>query len=227
MKATLLTRFSVLALLLLALSCNQKGGLTPSDYHLSNARQVADNLGAQFFTGSMSSATGKDGTLAIIVTTADEKNSSRLSRRAIVLQREAKQDDIQQIKEGKAEFVSIPGALLVNSLEDGSRFLITVNSEEAKTFAAKIPDSYKTYTTLTGYGLSYRFGAISESPVKYVNSLGSARNVPEGGAGSCTSGGAGSISCSLTAGENSCSVSCGTGYYACCSGSGCKCVKNS
>lgn len=42
----------------------------------------------------------------------------------------------------------------------------------------------------------------------------------------CIAGGPGSTSCSMEAGGISCSVSCGGGYYSCCSlTSGCKCVK--
>lgn len=235
MMKNFLAHVSTLLLLIAVASCNQNSqSLTPSDYQLRNSKQVADNLGAEFFTGTMSYSTGKNGDLALIINVKDHKNSSGSSRRAIVLQRESGQitSDLK-IKEGKAEFVSIPGALLINSLEGGTRFLLTVDSEEAKTFVSKLPESYKSYSVLKGYGLSYRFGSIPESVEKYVNVLASARNgappvtnsIPEGGAGDCTAGGRGATSCSITSGDKSCSVSCGTGYYACCGASGCECKK--
>lgn len=43
--------------------------------------------------------------------------------------------------------------------------------------------------------------------------------------GSCSSGGAGSTSCSLTCGGSSCGVTCASGYYSCCNcGGSCRCV---
>jgi hypothetical protein len=52
----------------------------------------------------------------------------------------------------------------------------------------------------------------------------------DGSAGGCTSGGSGSVSCSIsgcaaTSYKNDCSVSCITGYYACCSCGNCTCLR--
>ena len=52
----------------------------------------------------------------------------------------------------------------------------------------------------------------------------------DGAAGGCTSGGSGSVSCSIngcaaTSYKNDCSVSCITGYYACCNCGSCTCLR--
>ena len=94
-----------------------------------------------------------------------------------------------------------------------------------------------------GYGMSYLTGSwnaqkIVENHYKIpFNSLDFSRNInpvspqmliEDPGVsckeGTCTSGGAGSNSCSITEGEvMSCSVTCNTGYYACCVSSTTRC----
>lgn len=51
------------------------------------------------------------------------------------------------------------------------------------------------------------------------------RTVAQPGGGGCTAGGPGATQCTINfQGGGGCSVTCGGGYYACCSAEGCKCV---
>lgn len=102
-----------------------------------------------------------------------------------------------------------------------------------------------------GYGLSHNSSEVSISLIDYrMLSLDESVRIAagpstmnrdpynpdygdggDGNGGSCSSGGVGSTSCSVTSGSHSCSVTCQSGYYACCNTGGlqyvtCSCKKN-
>jgi len=230
-RISLLSAWAVFTLLCIV-SCQQR--LSPGNYSLKNSKQVASNLGGEFFTGTMNFAVGKKGNIYLVVDTDKEGNNGQLGKRAIILQRGSKEVafDLTNSKE-TFEFIAGPEAILINSVETGQRFLLQVQTGGGQVFAQKLPQSYGSYKTISGYGLSYQFGDIPASALSYVGSVSprkSARLAWEeedgGGAATCTAGGVGSASCSLGSGTNSCSVSCQSGYYACCTGSGCTCKAN-
>jgi len=78
-----------------------------------------------------------------------------------------------------------------------------------------------------GYGLNHEVRAArsrnsDEDPFEHEPGNGG------GGTPSCSAGGVGSTSCTVTSGGNSCTASCASGYYACCNFGplSCRCYRN-
>lgn len=148
--------------------------------------------------------------------------------------------------------------IVVHNQNTNKVFILGLSDQSAKQKIEKFKSNASMRSALTnkdylGYGLSYMTGLwnrqkIKESKYKlpfntldYANTLNpeaaASLGEPEdelGGAGlcdigQCSSGGAGSSSCSVMeiGGMTSCTVTCNTGYYACCNSSttGCYCCR--
>ena len=114
--------------------------------------------------------------------------------------------------------------------DSGTVLTLALNSDDGRPASPSA-----SATRFVGYGLSHAFSPrpAENGRAKVNGNFGAPTYVPwgeEAGGTTCTSGGLGSNSCSVSCSNGGCSVSCVPGYYACCQGNcwqlpSCSCKK--
>ncbi len=207
----------------------------PNFENIGLANQIVERLGGEIFTGVIfATPTLGDENIVLL----KEKGSENFTR-AFVLQ-----SNVNQIK----SFDSLQG----NLIKTGSG-LVILKGEELHYVGIDSEESIlllKTLEELTGnlksYALGFGFSSnkgkwsmgediflkLTANEILTFTSLNpKMKGLKANGkvmACECTSGGAGSTSCTIDEPWNGCSVSCGSGYYSCCvtSVTRCICVQN-
>ncbi len=215
-----------------AISCNNsKSALTPNN-QLGDLDAVSRSLNGKKLSGRVLGTTRESDHAQVVLIRVDSSRSSYATYAVICQREQGNAANALSIDIEKAEVIMTPTVLYINSLADGSKYILKVKSDQADEIVARLPDNYKKNVSISeGYGVSYRTGEIPFDLAKYQKLLDQQRNTNARVMGPCKGGGPGSSSCNLGTGSNSCSVTCQAGYYACCNPSlstipDCNCVRN-
>lgn len=201
------------------------------EFNTLDAQKLAQELKAEHLNGRISLTTTADNEYFVFY---GNENESKFSKAFVVQFDKA----IEAVSfNGDSEVILLEEGFVVMNSELGIRYFGAANSGSAnnvKQIEDIIGSSLKSYL---GFGFSYFRGEWKEDAdvnlnsarnILSTNSLIAERAEITDGKVSCTSGGAGSASCSIENPLTACSVSCQDGYYACCvsSTTQCFCTQN-
>lgn len=205
----------------------------PNFENIGLAKKIVERVGGEIFTGEVLATPTSGGESVVIL---KEKGRDTFSR-AFVLQ--SKRSQSNSFKPFDGNLISIGSGLVIVRGEE--LHYIGVDSEESISILnilEEVSGNLKSYAL--GYGFSSNKGEwkieqdmflkYTANEILAISSLNPKVKLTSGKtmACECTSGGAGSTSCSIDEPLNGCSVTCGAGYYSCCMSSvtRCVCVQN-
>jgi hypothetical protein len=214
---------------------------------------IVGNTGTQHFSGKFFFPETRSNALLLFTKSKDAKNGDGYFDKAFVLVSEKPLALIPAFSGSEMEITILKNKkilLLTNSM-DGIVHLLATYDMESEVNRVKIQlqkAGLQVGTVNYGYGISFLngiwekekamnsrfkqpFTILDDADVKLAKKIQDGRiqlnDADDDGnlcaLGSCTSGGAGSTSCSITEPGNGCEVSCTGGYYACCNSSTVRC----
>lgn len=224
----------VLATILLSIfGCTQLE--QPNFENIGLANQVVERIGGEIFTGVILSTPTSGSESMVLLKERGRNNFTR----AFVLQ--SKNGQIKAFNSFEGNLIKVEGGLVI--LRGDEIHYMGIESEESFSKLRELEEisrNLKSYAL--GFGLSSNKGEwnieedmfqnFTANEILAISSLGANKvklnSNDKTMACECTSGGAGSTSCSIDEPLNGCSVTCGAGYYSCCLSSvtRCLCVQN-
>ncbi|MEH0007561.1 MAG: hypothetical protein V6Z82_02430 [Flavobacteriales bacterium] len=225
-------RLSLSLTILALIACSRNDGEMRATRASVGGNTLFQNLDASqirhpiYLKGNFESWISKRDELVVFTETAQAKH-------LFVLQGAKKQSQTS-IKDGIKSLLFLQHCFIVE-LANGNRLYFGVSKPEEKSIYNRMTRNDKVSFTGVGYGFGVIHRWIGKEDPSYADintaSLKDASSGSLGGTlvtslsspvdadcGSCDSGGAGATSCSSWSGSmGGCSISCGGGYYACCS----------